>query len=191
MNHDLHVEHTHTKGTPLATGQWHHQVQVGCRHCGILTSFVGVLPVEDGLLKMATHEDLVSLQRRVEYRLEGGGILAANNVHVCSITMTQPSGLNHAAMQLLVRIDQQLHDRFKQTEELERLRGLVEVLTDRLQWTEDELARAQAKADFYEQQVVEVHNYLDCACEMELRDVYDYQPEMDLLTHLKVMDKVP
>lgn len=75
-------------------------------------------------------------------------------------------------------IEKKLNQRFEAEREFDRLRGTIALLQDRLTISEEELQKTKGRNVELARQIREVHEALDCPCEMEL-DSYDLIGHLD------------
>jgi hypothetical protein len=108
--------------------------------------------------------------------------------HVCTGYMigsglTVNTGPSYAEVDMvgwMRSLEEKLDVHLNRVDELSRLTGLVKVMREKLDWTEEELRNKCARIDRLFQQLVTVHEALDCPCEMDFQAL----DTDDLLEHL-------
>jgi hypothetical protein len=181
------TDHLHVVGAPASgpgtASTWNYAVTVACQNCSVNTVLGATLPIPATIVTITIRDDVQSLMRTTRYELMGaGGMVANQNQHKCTIQQYGRPPVNdmQTVFAALTRLEQTLHDRASRDAELERLAGLVRVLTDSTRWNEEALEGAKRQIATLIRQIRAVHDYLDCPCEMEL-------DTLDLVTHLKEM----
>lgn len=109
----------------------------------------------------------------------GGNYMAVGGYEYTNV----PAHSHYAEVDLpewLRSIERKLNERFEAEREFDRLRGTIALLQDRLGISEEELQKTKGRNVELARQIREIHEALDCPCEMPL-DTYD------LMSHLVEM----
>jgi hypothetical protein len=167
---------------------WMYDVTVSCPYCNY-TVRINAGHGQPSAELVVTHDQAPGWPRMVMFLLQdpstgcslfqhqhtctGNGM--SSGLNVSGNVISSNVGVSHVEVDIvgwMRELDRKLDNRFAGEEELVRLAGMVQMLTDKLKWATEELHATKGRNVHLAQQIRRIHETLDCPCEMEL-DSYD------------------
>lgn len=136
--------HQWVQGTQVSTGYWDFQLSLACSFCHA-AQHLSYAQSSVPTMELVTTEEVgaTGLTRVVFELRHSSGAVATTIMHTCYV-QPKPVEPQDDAWRL-ARVEQMLCDLMSRSEDLVRLRGLVDVLRARLVMSEEELARTKAE----------------------------------------------